>query len=69
MKTTDCQQEKRSSQVLGFLAIPFVLLLISPLMVLFPFIALFAVPVLGIAAVFIFAPQSKVCRLITDRVG
>jgi hypothetical protein len=65
MNVKDCIQEKRSSRVLGFLAIPFVLLITVPLMLLFPVIGLVLVPAgLAVAAVFVLAPQSAACRLV-----
>jgi hypothetical protein len=66
MNVKDCIQEKRSSRVLGFLAIPFVLFLTAPLMLLFPVIGI-GVALTGfvISAVFVLAPQSAECRLIS----
>ena len=70
MNLKDCLQEKRSSHVLGFLAIPFALLLTAPLMLLFPIIGI-VIGVAGIAAaaVFVLAPQSDECRLIRESTG
>ena len=66
MNANDCLQEKRSSQVLGYLAVPFAVMLIVPLLLLFPVIGILAaVPTLAIAAAFALAPQSRACRLIT----
>ncbi|MEE4608271.1 MAG: hypothetical protein V2L15_05235 [Desulfobacteraceae bacterium] len=65
MSLKDCIQEKRSSRVLGFLAIPFVVFITVPLMLLFPVIGLgLGLAGLAVAAVFVLAPQSAACQLI-----
>jgi hypothetical protein len=67
MNWKDCLQEKRSSRVLGFLAIPFALVLLAPLMLLFPVIGLvLGAAGLAAAAAFILAPQSAECRLLSE---
>jgi hypothetical protein len=67
MNRKDCIQEKRTSRVLGFLAIPFVLFLTVPLMLLFPVIGIgIALAGLAIAAIFALAPQSAACQLIGE---
>ncbi|MDD2604075.1 MAG: hypothetical protein RBR20_03965 [Desulfobacterales bacterium] len=67
MNDKDCIQEKRSSRILGFLAIPFFLFLNIPLMLLFPVLGVgFALAGLAIAAIFVLAPSSAACRLIAE---
>ena len=70
MEIRDCLQEKRSSRVLGFLAIPFALVLIAPLMLLFPIIGI-VVGAAGLAsaAAFVLSPQSLECRLQSETRG
>ena len=68
MDKTDCVQEKISSRTLGFVILPFGLLLAVASFFLLPIFGLiFALPVLILAVTFIAAPQSKVCRLLTGK--
>ena len=54
--------------MLGFIILPFGLLLAVVSFFLLPIFGLiFALPVLTLAVMFIAAPQSKVCRLLTGK--
>jgi len=66
MDKSDCAQEKFSSRTLGFIILPFGLLLAVASFFLLPIFGLvFALPILTLAVIFIAAPESKVCRLLT----
>ena len=68
MDKSDCDQEKISSRTLGFIILPFGLLLALASFFLLPIFGLiFALPILTLAVMFIVAPQSKVCRLLTGK--
>ena len=68
MEKSDCVQEKMSSRMLGFIILPFGLLLAVVSFFLLPIFGLiFALPVLILAVMFIAAPESKVCRLLTGK--
>lgn len=68
MDKSDCVQEKFSSRTLGFIILPFGLLLAAASFFLLPIFGLiFALPILTLAVMFIAAPQSKVCRLLTGK--
>ena len=68
MDKADCEQEKISSRTLGFIILPFGLLLAVASFFLLPVFGLvFALPILTLAIMFIAAPQSKVCRLLTGK--
>jgi hypothetical protein len=68
MDKSDCAQEKMSSRMLGFIILPFGLLLAVASFFLLPIFGLiFALPVLILAVMFIAAPESKVCRLLTGK--
>jgi hypothetical protein len=68
MDKSDCVQEKISSRTIGFIILPFGLLLAVASFFLLPVFGLiFALPVLILAIMFIAAPQSKVCRLLTGK--
>ncbi len=68
MNKSDCDQEKISSRMLGFIILPFGLLLAAASFFLLPIFGLvFALPVLTLAVMFIAAPQSKICRLLTGK--
>ena len=68
MDKSDCVQEKISSRTLGFIILPFGLLLAVASFFLLPIFGLiFALPILILAVMFIAAPQSKVCRLLTGK--
>ena len=54
--------------MLGFIILPFGLLLAAASFFLLPIFGLvFALPVLTLAVMFIAAPQSKICRLLTGK--
>ncbi len=68
MDKSDCVQEKMSSRMIGFIILPFGLLLAVASFFLLPIFGLiFALPVLILAVMFIAAPESKVCRLLTGK--
>lgn len=70
MNKTDCQKEKISSRTLGFILMPFAILIGFAGFMVIPILgAFFALPVLGFALVLIAAPESKVCRLISGKLG
>ena len=57
-----------SSRAIGLIILPFGLLLAVASFFLLPIFGLiFALPVLVLAIMFIAAPQSKVCRLLTGK--
>jgi hypothetical protein len=70
MNKSDCVSEKISSRLVGLIILPFALALgfigalIVPVLGLF-----FAVPLLVLAGGFIVAPESKVCKLLLDKVS
>jgi len=66
MNKTDCAKEKLSSRMVGFIILPFALILAFVGFLIVPVVGLlFAVPPLLLAVVFIAAPESRVCRLLT----
>jgi hypothetical protein len=70
MNENECLKEKISSRMIGFIILPFAMIMafVGPVLVpVFGF--LLSVPVLILAVVFIAAPESKVCRLITGKKG
>ena len=70
MNKTDCQQEKISSRTLGLILLPFALLIAFAGFMVIPVVGvIFALPVLVFAIILIAAPESKVCRLISDKIG
>jgi uncharacterized metal-binding protein len=70
MNRTDCQREKISSRTLGFILLPFALLIAFAGFMVIPILGvIFALPVLGFAVILVAAPESKVCRLIRGRSG
>ena len=70
MNKTECNSERISSRTLGLLLLPLALVialvgsLVLPVMGFF-----FAVPLLLMSAVLLFAPESKACRLIRGNSG
>jgi hypothetical protein len=69
MNRLDCVREKISSRVVGFILLPFALIIALAGSLIIPVLgAFFSLPVLGLAIVFIAAPESKVCRLITGKI-
>jgi hypothetical protein len=68
MNKTDCEQEKISSRMIGFIILPIGLLLALASFALLPIFGLvFALPILILSVVFIAAPESKVCKLLTGK--
>jgi hypothetical protein len=65
MNKTDCKSEKISSRSLGILLLPLALVIAFFGSLILPIIGLFfAVPLLLMSAVLLFAPESKACKLI-----
>lgn len=63
-------REKISSRTVGIIILPFALLIALAGFMVIPILGvIFALPVLGLAVILIAAPQSKVCRLITRKIG
>jgi len=70
MNKTDCQREKISSRTLGFILLPFALLIAFAGFMVIPILGvIFALPVLAFAIILVVAPESKVCRLISGKIG
>jgi len=70
MDKTDCKREKISSRTVGFILLPFALLISFAGFMVIPIIGvIFALPVLGLAVILIAAPESKVCRLISSKLS
>lgn len=70
MNKMDCLREKLSSRTVGFILLPFALLIAFAGFVVLPILGLFfALPILALALIMIAAPESKVCRLITGKLG
>jgi hypothetical protein len=68
MDRTDCLRDKLSSRMVGFILLGFSLIIAFAGFLIVPVLGLFfALPLLALAAVFIAAPESKVCRLITGK--
>jgi type IV secretory pathway TrbL component len=68
MDKSECVQEKKSSRLVGFIILPFGLILALASFFFLPFFGLlFAVPLLVLATALIVAPESKICRLITGK--
>ena len=67
-KEQDCINEKWSARTVGWLILPLALLVGIFGMILLPVVGLiFAVPLFLFSFMFIFAPESKVCKLILRR--
>ena len=70
MNKMDCLREKLSSRTVGFILLPFALLIAFAGFMVLPILGLFfALPVLALALIMIAASESKVCRLITGKLG
>jgi small-conductance mechanosensitive channel len=70
MDKTDCAKEKISSRTVGLILLPFAFLIAFAGFMVIPVLGvIFALPVAGLAIMLIAAPQSKVCRLITEKIG
>jgi hypothetical protein len=69
MNKIDCFSAKMSSRTLGFVLLPFALFLAFVGGVVLPVVGFFfALPLLVMSGVLMFAPESKACRLITEKV-
>ncbi len=70
MDKTDCLREKISGRTVGIVLMAFALIVAFAGFLIIPVFGLFfALPLLVLATVFIAAPESKICRLITKRPG
>ncbi len=70
MNKADCVREKISSRMVGFIILPFALIIAFAGFMVLPVLGVFfALPVLSLAIILIAAPESKVCRLITKKIG
>ncbi len=70
MNKTDCVREKISSRMVGFIILPFALIIAFAGFMVLPVLGVFfALPVLSLAIILIAAPESKACRLITKKIG
>jgi len=70
MNKIDCTSEKLSSRALGFLLLPLALVIAFIGALILPIIGFFfAVPLVLMSAVLLFAPESKACRLIRGNAG
>lgn len=68
MDRNDCIAEKISSRTIGIIMVPIALIIaVIGGLVIPVFGFFFALPILLLAGIFIAAPQSKVCRLLTGR--
>lgn len=68
MNRTDCINEGISSRTIGLIIIPLALLLGFIGFMIVPVLgAVFVLPLLILAGIFIFAPHSRVCQLILKR--
>jgi len=66
MNKTDCDLEKNSSRMIGFIILPVGLFLGFASFFFVPVLGLFfALPLLLLGATFLVAPESKVCKLLT----
>ena len=68
MNRSDCKQEKISSRTVGIILLPFALLIALAGFMVIPIVGvIFALPVLLLSGILIAAPESKVCRLISEK--
>ena len=69
MNKMDCLREKISSRMVGFILLPFALIIAFAGFMVLPVIGLFfSLPVIALSIMLIAAPESKVCRLITKKI-
>ena len=67
MKRAECKQEKISSRTVGVILLPFTLLIAFAGFMAIPILGIiFALPILLLSGILIAAPESKVCRLISE---
>lgn len=65
MNKSECLSEKISSRAVGLLILPLALLLGFIGFIIVPVLgAFFALPLFALSGMFLFAPESRVCRLI-----
>ena len=70
MNKMDCLREKVSSRMVGFILLPFALIIAFAGFIVLPVIGLFfSLPVIALSIILIAAPESKVCRLITKKIN
>ena len=68
MNKFDCLSEKLSTRLIGLLILPIALLIGAIGALIVPVVGLvFAIPVAVLGLGFVFAPESKVCRLLLDK--
>jgi hypothetical protein len=68
MNRAECKQEKTSSRTVGLILLPFALLIAFAGFMVIPIVGIiFALPVLLLSGILIAAPESKVCRLISEK--
>lgn len=66
----NCMNEHWSARALGLLILPIALIVTFVFMLLVPFFGFFlALPLILFSLLFIFAPESKACRLIMKKKG
>jgi hypothetical protein len=69
MDRDDCKNEKFSARTVGILVIVVSLLLLTVGLIVLPVVGfIFGAPLLVLGLALIFAPQSKTCQLIMDKV-
>lgn len=69
MDRDDCKNEKFSARTVGILVIIVSLLLLTVGLIVLPVVGfIFGAPLLVLGLALIFAPQSKTCQLIMDKV-
>lgn len=66
----DCLKEQWSARTIGLLILPLALIVGFVFVLLVPFVGFFlALPLVLFSLMFIFAPESKACRLILKKKG
>ena len=70
MNKYDCKSEKVSSRTVGLIMLALAVILGGIGGIIIPVLGfIFAVPLLVLAGLFLFAPETKVCRLILEKNG
>jgi hypothetical protein len=70
MNKTDCVTERYSARTIGIILLVLGLALAALGFLILPVVGLFfAVPLLLLSALLLVAPQSKACRLITQKIS
>ena len=68
MNKYDCKSEKVSSRTVGLIMLALAVILGGIGGIIIPVLGfVFAVPLLVLAGLFLFAPETKVCRLILEK--